>query len=354
MSQGIGYIALFDKNWQALGNWTNHICREWSLTRKAYESDEFSATCQGWENSANACYVGLFTPSGSLKYVAFAGIPTSTKEGFTTINAIDCRSVFNQQLVVDYTKQTAGSYVVTSPRTLFEYLMQTVFSDNSVELGITYSINVTDLDFLESAWNENYIVRSKEVRNVYEELQAACMLYNIYIEVSATVTANNAYQLVFTAKRIINSRPIKLADYDVHMKRTYGTPNRAIYGTLDGSKGYLYLNNDNSITTSYNSSKAVFPLVTISTIGDDAAESLTQAYKTLSENRFKDRVTIDLNSKLGSTLSDMDFSYYGVLVGYNPADQSSSKELPVSAIKEDSRGNKSIQFGRLSEYWFMD
>ena len=98
----------------------------------------------------------------------------------------------------------------------------------------------------------------------------------------------------------------------------------------------------------------LFPPVTQTIYKESLSEAVADAYKILQENRFKDRVVIDLSSKLGSTLEDMDFSFYGDLVGYNPADSSSIKRLPVSAVSTDSNGKKVLEFGRLSEYWFLD
>ena len=84
-----------------------------------------------------------------------------------------------------------------------------------------------------------------------------------------------------------------------------------------------------------------------------------EAIQKLNENRYKDKVTINLNTKLGSTLEDVDFRYMGVINQYLPADyengaENTVKELPVMSIKEDSKGNKSLTFGRLSDFWFMD
>ena len=109
-----------------------------------------------------------------------------------------------------------------------------------------------------------------------------------------------------------------------------------------------------TITATLVPGRACFPPVTEMILGETKEEAQAEAYQTLAKNRYKDKVTIDLSTKLGSTLKDLDFTYYGVLKGYNPADASSEKTLPVSAISEDSKGKKTIQFGRLADYWFMD
>ncbi len=355
----IGYACLYDHNWRALGKWSQHLAKSWSINRKAFESDEFTVECQGFENSKNACFVALHGPTGQVKYVAFCGVPF-TKDGLTKITGIDCRSIFNQALYVDYTKRVSGgAYYARSVTTLFEYLMSQVLIDNNVKssLGIDYTLDLDDLSFMSEDWDENYITRTAEVRNVWDELMAACHCYNVVITTSLQIDSeNNTYRLKFKVAREIYERRIKLSDYDVVMRLNQNIVNRAIYCTNEAptTRYYLYLYNDNTIGTTYDANKAVFPPVIQTFQEDDLETARANAYKALNDSRYKDRVTIDLNSKLGSTLKDLDFTYYGILVGYNPADDSSDKKLPVCGIYEDHEGNKKIQFGRLSEYWFMD
>lgn len=351
----VGFICLYDHNWNPLGNWTQHVAQGWNLKRKAFELDEFTATCQGFENSKKACFVGLHTKTGELKYAAFCGIPT-TINGLTEITGVDCRSIFNQQIWIDYTKKnTSGQYVIKTVRTLFQYLMEDALEEAGVTLGIDYSLNLEDLNFLEEDWEEEYITRTAEPRNIWDQLMATCHCYGLVILTSYDV-ANNHYKLKFTVKRVIYSRPIKLSDYDVKIKLSQNIVNRVIYGEEESptDTDTLYLNNDNTITESLIEGRAMFPPVTQMILKETAAEAKAEAYQLLADNRYKDKVTIDLSTKLGSTLKDMDFTYYGVLKGYNPADASSEKTLPVSAISEDSKGKKTIQFGRLADYWFMD
>lgn len=350
----VGFICLYDHEWNPLGKWTQHVAQEWHLKRKAYETDEFTAICQGFENSRNACFVGLHSNKGDLRYVAFCGIP-STKKGLTEITGVDCRSIFNQSLIVNYAgKNHFGDYEIRSVRTLFEYLMNDVMKENGVIEGIEYELDLSDLDFMEDEWEESYLTRTKEVRNVWQQLMAICHCYGLFIE-TKTIIRENRYVLVFKVRRIIYERSIKLSDYDVSIKLSQNIVNRIIFMDKDNTyQGTLFLNNDNSITQELYTDACMFPPVTETIIKDTFDEAMAEAYQKLADNRYKDKVTIDLKSKLGSTLSDLDFSFYGILKGYNPADSSSEKRLPVSAISEDSNGNKSIQFGRLSDYWFID
>lgn len=355
----IGYVCLYDHTWKALGKWSQHIAKSWSVNRKAFELDEFSVECQGFENSKNACFVILHGPTGQVKYASFCGIPF-TKNGITHITGIDCRNIFNQEIIVDYDKRkSGGGYYSDSVMSLFEYLMNQVLVDNGIksQLGIEYVLDLDDLSFMSGDWVEDYIVRTAEVRNVWKELMAACHAYNVVITTSVQVDSeNNVYKLKFKVAREIYERRIKLSDYDVVMQLNQNIVNRAIYcSSADPATKYrLFLYNDNTIGTTYDADKVVFPPVTQTFMEDDIDEARVNAYQALNDSRYKDRVTIDLNSKLGSTLRDLDFTFYGILVGYNPADESSDKKLPVCGLYEDHEGQKKIQFGRLSEYWFMD
>lgn len=368
IENNVGFICLYDHQWTALGNWTQHIAKSWTLKRKAQESDEFSAVCQGFENSKKACFVGLHELTGALKYACFCGIPKTDEKGFTTISGIDCRSVFNQTLRVKYGSSLPNNNMTVEK--LFQYLMVGVFveegwvsyDDNTgtitdLKMGVSYKINLNDLSLLDTPWNEDYICRTDENRNVWEELLKVCACYDLYLMAEVTINSdNNKPQLTFKVHRIYNSRNIKLSDYNVKTKLNQNIVNRVNVRYGDSHTYYttLYLYNDNTIGTSYDSSKVLFPPVTDTVDKETLDEALSDAYEILKENRFKDRVTIDLTSKLGSTLEDMDFSYYGELVGYNPADSSSVKRLPISGITTDSSGKKILEFGRLSEYWFLD
>lgn len=355
----LGYICLYDANWNALGGWTQHICKDWTLVRKSLEWDEFSANCKGFENSKNACFVGLHEHDGQIKYIAFCGIP-KTKKDMTSISGIDCRSVFNQELIVNYGQLLEnGNYKISTVEKLFEYLMNGVFEDdvNSwFSFGILNGFEIDTSDLEELEFVEDYISRTSKVRNVWDELVKCCSIYDVYIDVGIELDEEtNKYKLVFAAKRIMTERNIKLSDFDATIKLNQNIVNRAT--AYDGhSMVHYYLHNDNTISTNdlYPAKRLFPPIHQFCYEEDDLDAAKANAIALLNENRYKDKVTINLNSAFGSTLEDLDFSFFGNLVGYNPADESSVKKLPVSQIKESSDGKKSLSFGRLSDYWFLE
>lgn len=377
----MSWACLYDRQFKPLGAWTQHVVSEWSLTRKAYEFDEFKLTCKGFENSRNACYIALFNNTGKIQYLSFCGIPV-TKDELTTVSGIDCRQLFNQTIMLDLGARNAnGEFKINSVKSLFEYLLndREKTEEDGLDLGIDYEVDTSDLTvFSANDWKEEAISREKKVQELWKVIQTACNLYNVVVIAEAQVDAiENQYKLVFKVMRITEKKNIKLSDYDARMSNTQNVVNRAIATNGSDSKTYYLTNRYEVKEYSTNSKDRLYP-PRIATIYKDPTdyedeaqeqgktqeqvafnEAKAEAIQKLNENRYKDKVTINLNTKLGSTLEDVDFRYMGVINQYLPADyengaENTIKELPVMSIKEDSKGNKSLTFGRLSDFWFMD
>ena len=377
----MSWACLYDRQFKPLGAWTQHVVSEWSLTRKAYEFDEFKLICKGFENSRNACYIALFNNTGKIQYLSFCGIPV-TKDELTTVSGIDCRQLFNQTIMLDLgAKNANGEFKINSVKSLFKYLLndREKTEEDGLDLGIDYEVDTSDLTvFSANDWKEEAISREKKVQELWKVIQTACNLYNVVVIAEAQVDAiENQYKLVFKVMRITEKKNIKLSDYDVRMSNTQNVVNRAIATNGSDSKTYYLTNRYEVKEYSTNRKDRLYPprIVTIykdPTDYEDEAqeqgktqeqvafnEAKAEAIQKLNENRYKDKVTINLNTKLGSTLEDVDFRYMGVINQYLPADyengaENTVKELPVMSIKEDSKGNKSLTFGRLSDFWFMD
>lgn len=377
----MSWACLYDRQFKPLGSWTQHVVSEWSLTRKAYEFDEFKLTCKGFENSRNACYIALFNNTGKIQYLSFCGIPV-TKDELTTVSGIDCRQLFNQTIMLDLGARNAnGEFKINSVRSLFDYLLndREKTEEGGLDLGIDYKVDTSDLTvFSTNDWKEEAISREKKVQELWKVIQTACNIYNVVVIAEAQIDAiENQYKLVFEVMRITEKKNIKLSDYDVRMSNTQNVVNRAIATNGTDVKTYYLTNKYEVKEYSTNSKDRLYPprIVTIyknpTDYKDEAQEqgktqeqvafneAKAEAIQNLNENRYKDKVAINLNTKLGSTLEDVDFRYMGVINQYLPADyengaENTIKELPVMSIKEDSKGNKSLTFGRLSDFWFMD
>ena len=203
------------------------------------------------------------------------------------------------------------------------------------------------------------------VQNLFDTIQAVNNLYDCIVLVEPYYDIDtNKYKLQFAVRRNTTEINIKLSDYDVKMSLSQNITNQVICTDKTQSITY-YLYNDNTIGTEFDSQKSLMP-PRIETIEKDPSDydedsestpfkdACIEGMELLLNNRYKDKVTIDLNTKLGSTLKNVDLTYSANITEYNPADPDSTKRLPVMSVKEDSKGNKQLSFGRLSDYWFME
>lgn len=360
----MSFLCLYDKNFNALGSWNQHRVKSYRLKRKSQELDEFEAVCQEWEDSKNACFVGLHEDDGTLSYLCFSGIPY-TKDHLTTVNGTDCLALFDQEIVIDYSQRTAsGSYSIDSCASLFQFLLKGIFSTNqrNIPIGFDYEVNVDDVIDAYVIWDGVCVYDEPMKLNVLGEIKRLCRFYGLFVlpEVSVDRTTNK-YVLTFRVRRIHNQRAIRLADYNVTMTRDSNSINMAI-ATCGSSSARYYLHNDDTVDTTYSASTQLFPLKCreyVEEVGDDATASFdkakTNAKSALLKARFRDRCRIDLRNQINAkSISDMDFTFIGLLTGYNPADPSTVKALPVAEIEYDQTGKKAIVFGFLPEYWFLD
>ena len=343
----MNFCTLFDKDFNALGSWTQHVVSTYKLTKRAYDYDDLSVVCQGFENSKNACYVVLYDSWGVAKYVAFSGIPTTDKDGLTTIKGSDCRCLFNQEIPLDFSIKEGSNYKYNTLGGIYTYLLKDCLEE--YDIMIDYEIDVSEAEGI--AWDESKISRTLEIRNLYETIQAVNNLYDCIVIPEIKVNDEGRYFLQFTVKRLTNMCYIRLSDYDTNISIGSNFVNRVVCKGEAQTRS-LYINKFNEITT-LNADALIPPRIKVIE-ADTFEEAVTQGYEELSNNLYKDRVKINLNTKFGSRLKNVDLTYKGEFSDYYGADSDMTKVLPVYAVSEDNNGNKSIEFGRLSTYWFLD
>lgn len=399
----MAYLVLFDSAFHPLGSPSSgdvssvHVCKSWSLKRKAYEFDEFTAVCKGYKDSRNAVYAGLFENDGTLIYRCLSGIPT-TKDGLTTVNGIDVRQIFNQEIPVDYTK-AVDKGGTTSEYTIYSLLVRESLKDlaKGVALsGVKFKTDFLDLteDRIDNV-SSSVIATTKEIRNVWDQIQACNASFSkVLLAEWANDRKNNSYSLTFKVSPVFNVYTVRLSDFDAKRTLNQNIVNHVSVwnSNLSGKIEEYFLlkrpeveEKENDGLTTYKftyittefSDKVCFPIrskafarkeVKVASSSDNPTEEEASTYgKNLSEAReeavqallgsiSKDRVTIDLNSKYGKRLKGITLSDRGLLAGYYSADGEgeTDKYLPVSAIYTDSNGTNKVEFGRLSEYWFLE
>ena len=357
------FIALFDKDFKSIGSRKTYQASKWSLTRRAFDMDSFTATCPQIERSAKAVFVGLFEPKGQLKYLAFAGRPKD-QGGLTNIVATDLRRVFKQTLLLHYenfqSSPTVAGWV--------EYLLNRPKSMNY--LGLTYSVDVSEIAADPPAWKTSTIPEEMGVGDVWAELQAAMSRYGFTIEVVANITTDatthvQTGSITFKCKMQGTTHPIKLSDFDAPRVMDDSTEANCAIATNGANGNNFYIlteiaTGDDVIMEGYAASVAVnagthvirAPLRTETFIDEDLDKARAKALELLEKNRYKGKVEIQINSTRGLGLQYATLHDRGLIYGYNSADDSTKKLLPVSSIKEDSSGNLTICFGRLDDYYY--
>lgn len=336
------FVVLYDKDFQALGKRATYLCNSWKLVRKSFEFDELTVTSQKIDYSAKAVFVGLHDQRGRLKYMAFSGVPT-TKEGITTIKAVDIRQILDQELIIDLTN-------VSTVSTLYKYLLE--LPKNLDVLGATYSVNVSAANGI--AWKADAIIKNKEIGNLWDTIQAVNMIYDCFIDVECDFDAKS---IVLKVKQIVNVLSLKLEDFgEAKVMNDNTCINRAICkATSNTANKTFYLLKDDSIleksTLESFKEQVIYPGRIKTFEADTLSEAVSNGLKELYNNRFKQKVEITCDSKLSYIFENIDLDAFGDIYGYNNADNSTYKRLPVSSITEDDKGNKKVVFGRLSPYW---
>lgn len=383
------YLALFDSNWNALGGVTTHMCHSWSLTRRAYEMDSMTAVCEQIEHSADAVYCGLFENNGTLRWVGLAGMPKD-EGGLTTVNAVDLRNVFRQEVLIDYDWHYGKGKTI---RAVIEHLLdipKDAVSQYRIPLGIDYTSDASELEQSGIVWSDSYLPAEPEVGNLWEVLQDLCMRLGFCIVAEASIGANG-WTVEFVARPLEKTYGVKLSDFSKARVRNDSMGANMIqvvdmvakqvierYYVVrfieSGSESVMA--NGPTLRTLIISNKVTIrkPVISESLEFDyDADDTDDQTAKTesakadaqaqLRKNLFKGSVQISLDgdlatdmregTRLGRNVKGIQVYDQGQIYGYNSADDSTVRMLPVMWIREDQTGSKSVCFGRLDDYYYL-
>jgi len=364
------FIALFDKDFQAIGSVrTTYYVSSWSLTRRAYEMDSFTATCSEIANSAKAMYVGFFEKEGKLKYLALSGMPKNEK-GLTKVTALDFRRIFLQKCWIDYAGQSAAPTV----KQWVSYLLNLPKSIAGGYLGVDYSVDVSDFDTNAKAWTAGSIASESGDGDVWEELQAAMMRYDFTLDVEGDITTDavtgvTAGAITVAVKTLSKTHSVKLKDFDHATVIDESTdPNRAVARTVDGASSeeywiLYYKTGDEKVVTKSAALTALagsspdcflkFPGRYEIHVDDDFDKARSEAQNAMEKNRYRGSVELSLDVALGKDLRSANLWSRGQIFGYNAADDSTARILPMMWIREDSSGSMSCCFGRLDDYYYL-
>jgi hypothetical protein len=365
------FIALLDKDFQALGKRTTYPTSQWSLTRRAYEMDSFTATCEEISKSAKAVYVALFSDNGrKLKYIALSGIPKN-QDSLTKVTAMDFRRVFLQKCWIDYASYQSAPTV----KKWVNYLLGLPKALAGSYLGVDYTVDLSDFDVSTPAWVSGSIPSVSAEGDVWEELQAAMMRYGFTVVVEGNITTDSATgkttgSITVKAKVLSGTHTVKLKDFNhARVIDDSTNVNRAIARNTAGSTVVEYwilygADGTETVTTKENAvslmtaSPASYylkypPRYEVYVDDEDIQKAKAKAMDALEKNRYRGSVELDLNTAIGKDLREANVWSMGKIYGYNSADDSTAKVLPIMWIKEGSDGSMSCCFGRLDDYYYI-
>ena len=98
-------ITFYDKDFIALQNNASLNVATWSISRRAIDFDDFTATCEAFTENVNPTYVVMKNDYGNYYYGAFAGIPELNNINQTNLQASDLKTIFNNEIACQFNSE---------------------------------------------------------------------------------------------------------------------------------------------------------------------------------------------------------------------------------------------------------
>ena len=335
-------ITFYDKNFNALQDNASLNVGEWSLTKRAVDYDDFTATCEPFLEKINPTFVVFKDDYGRYKYGAFAGIPELTKDNQTKLQASDLKTIFNNEILAQFSSYT---YLYNYFEDLFDaFDTQAVQESFTIEYDLSNITGISITDLAPETDLKSY--------NVWEDCIVPYLkYYNIFIETSLNIKQK---KIIFTLK-LCNDKtiPLRLWEYDIKNYGKYITSINETQGVVIYNNTSYYgfkwiLTANNSITTAA-TNRDLYPikkkLVIKETedpneINQLKNEANVEALKTLVEARYQESFTIQVDNdrRYNDVNFDTSFNVYSERGQFY-------KFLPLGEIIENNKGQKTIKIG---------
>lgn len=335
-------ITFYDKNFTALQENASLNVGKWSLTRRAVDFDDFTATSEPFLEDINPTFVVLKDDYGRYKYGAFAGIPELDVKNQTNLQASDLKTIFNNDLLINLgTTANVKDYFDT---------IISAFNLQVIQGSFTVEMDTSDIGSI----SFDNLVPSDELKvySVWEECFVPYLKY-YSLTITSYLDVKNK-KIVFYVKRVGQSRvPLRLWEYGIRNYGKYIASINECQGAVvylgNVTYGYRWiLKSDNSITTNTSlrdlypiKRKVIFRETEDSTeIQGLLQESNVEALKTIVEARYQE--SIEINASGDVRLESVDFSTIFVVYSERGV---LYKEIPLGEISEGSTGNKKLKIG---------
>lgn len=299
------YIAIYELFEQReLKHISNIIGISYDLTQRVYDFDTFTASGVCDEDINTGLIAVLNDDSGNYVYACFID-SIKTDGNKTTIKGLDFRSIFDSEILLDYT--SIGSFN-SALYDIFYDVVDKVFRleaarkiDYRFNISDTYEDNTQTHELL-GDYNGRYIII-----NAYKFLKAYLKYYEFNIETTFNPTDN---YILFNFVRGSKEISIDLTDFIHELTTTSQATNMAI-ATIrftpteenlkrpeDIATCYYYRNLNNDIIQTNNESyitDCIYPLKTKIFEREYLAEAQFEAVYELANSRYIDNIIIDNN-----------------------------------------------------------
>ena len=341
------YFVLYDRNLNTIGQ--TYILESWNRTQRAVDFDDLKITGEQIPVSADPFIVVANNKVGKMLFSGLASTPSiDEKQKKTSISLKDYATLFNTEIIVDWSKFTGKTVANYLTFVLDTWLNQTDVGLENILYDVSKITDIElDINIKLGAETENEPGAETENVSVHDLIFDAINYYGLYYDTELSLSKKT---LTFKfLKSGVRTQEIKLADFNLSsLKKSFGEFNRATVYKSDYSWLETWaLTEDNSIVKLPSEKNLVYPAknknyVAADETADAVNSAIYDAAMGLAGNRYQEN--IDLNVQQYRSIVDLsavDFSY-NIRVY---SDEGFYKTLPVGEIESDSTGNHIVTIG---------
>lgn len=335
-------VVFYDKDFNALQNNASLNVGKWELRKKAVDFNDFSFTSEPFIENVNPCFVVMKDDYGRKKHCAFAGVPQLNKENQTECQASDLKTIFNNEVLLQF-----GNY--THIDNMFSYLF-TQFNLQVMQGSFALEIDMTDLSTVQLDLLKP--LTDLKVYNVWNDILVPYMkFYDLYITSDLDLVTK---KLIFTIKRTnLKTLPLRLWEMGI---KNYGkwisSLNEtqsvvSVNGVLNYGEKFILLSN-NAITNNA-TLRDLYPIKRnlvlketedSSKLADLIIEGNVEAIEKLVSARFNESIEIDTQN-----IQSYEEADFGTQFEVYTKKNDLYKTLPLGEIYENQDGEKKLKIG---------
>lgn len=306
-------IAVFyDKNFTALQNNASLNVGKYEIVKRAVDFDDFSLTSEAFVENVNPCFVVMKNDLGKYVYAGFAGVPTLNTENQTELQASDLKTLFNNEILMQF-----GTYTYLDD--MLEALF-TVFNTQVLQGSFAIEVDMTDISDIEL---DADLIPTTELKvyNVWDDILVNYLKYYDCYMVSELDIPNQKikYKIKKTGRYNV---PLHLYDFGIYnygkwvasLNETQGVV--ANNGTLSYGKRFILLA-DGSITSTVGN-RNLYPIKKnwILKETEDSSqvtallnEANIEALERIVENRYNESIEFNTNNIERYETADFDTNF---------------------------------------------